>query len=69
MNSTDPKERAPQVEMLVGVFKQMAHYSNQNLSRNVGYLFVKENKKSENMEWSVGPLKQRYDSSKFKLTY
>ena len=55
--------------MLVGVFKHVAHYSNQNLSRNVGYLFVKENKKSENMEWSVGPLKQRYDSSKFKLMY
>ena len=69
LNSTDPKERPPQVEMLVGVFKHMAQYSNQNLSRNVDYLFVKENKKSENMEWTVGPSKQRYDSSKFKLTY
>ena len=55
--------------MLVGVFKHVAHYSNQNLSRNVGYLFVKENKKSENMEWSVGSSNQRYDSLKFKLTY
>ena len=44
MNSTDPKERAPQVEMLLGVFKHMAQYSNQNLSRNVDYLFVIENK-------------------------
>ena len=69
LSSTDPKERAPQVEMLFGVFKHMVQYSNQNLSRNVDYLFVKENKKSENMEWTVGPSKQRYDSSKFKLTY
>ena len=69
MNSTDPKERAPQVEMLLGVFKHMAQYSNQNLSRNVDYLFVKENKKSGNMEWSVGSSNQRCDSLKFKLTY
>ena len=53
MNSTDPKERAPQVEMLLGVFKYMAQNSNQNLSRNVDYLLVKENSKSESMEWSV----------------
>ena len=45
LNSTDPKERAPQVEMLLSVFKHMAHYSNQNLSRNVDCLFVKENLK------------------------
>ena len=69
LNSTNPKERAPQVEMFLGVFKNIAQYSNHNLSRNVDYLFVKENKKSENMEWSVGSSKQRYDSSKFKLTY
>ena len=69
MNSTDPKKRAPQVEMLIGVFKHMAQYSNQNLLRNVDYLFAKENKKRENMEWSIGSSKQRYDSSKFKLTY
>ena len=59
LSSTDPKERALQVEMLLGVFKHMAQYSNQNLQRNVDYLFVKENKKNENMEWSVGPSKQR----------
>ena len=69
LNSADPKERAPQVKMLLGVFKHMAQYSNQNLSRNVDYLFVKENKKGESMEWSVGSSKHRYDSSKFKLTY
>ena len=42
LNSTDPKERAPQVEILLNVFKHMAQYSNQNLSRNVDYLFVKK---------------------------
>ena len=69
LNSTDPKERAPQVEMFLGVFKHMAWYSNQYLLRNVDYLLVKENRKSENMEWSVGSSKQCYDLSKFKLTY
>ena len=44
----------------------MAQYSIQNLSRNVNYLFVKENKKDESMEWSVGSSKQRYDSTKFE---
>ena len=69
LNSTDPKERAPQVEMLCGIFKHMAEYSNKNLSRKVNYLLVKDNRKSESMEWSVGSSKQRYDSSKFRLTY
>ena len=46
LNSTNPKERAPQVEMLLSVFKHMAQYSNQNLLRNVDYLFTKENEKS-----------------------
>ena len=69
LNSADPKERTPQVEMLLGVFKHVTQYSNQNLLRNVDYLFVNKNKKGENMEWSVVSSKQRYDSSKFKLTY
>ena len=69
LNSTDPKERALQVETLLSVFKHMGQYSNQNLLGNVDYLLVKENRKSESMEWSVGSSKQRYDSSKFKLTY
>ena len=69
LNSADPEERAPQVKTLLGVFKHMAQYSNQKLSRNVDYLFVKENKKGESMEWSIGLSKHRYDSSKFKLTY
>ena len=69
LNSTDPEERTPQVEMLLVDVKHMAQYSNQNLSRNVNYQLVKENRRSESMEWSVGSSKRRYDSSKFKLTY
>ena len=38
LNSLDEKERGPQVEMMYGLFKHMAQYSNQNLSRNVTYL-------------------------------
>ena len=69
LNSVNTKERAPQVEMLRVVFKHMVQYSNQNLSRNVDYLFVQENKKGESLEWKIGSSKQRYDSSKFKLSY
>ena len=68
LNSTNQNERAAQAEMLYGPFKHMAQVSNQNLSRNVDYLNVKEKINSENMEWSVGSTKRRYDSSKFKLT-
>ena len=42
LNSTDFKKREPQVEMLYGLFKHMAQFSNQNLSRNVTHLNVKE---------------------------
>ena len=46
----------------------MAKVSNQNLTRNVDYLNVAEKRDCEKMEWSVGSSKQRYDSSKCKLT-
>ena len=62
-------ERRDQVEMLYGLFKHMAKVSNQNLSRNVDYLNVAEKRDSEKMKWLVGSSKQRYDSSKFILTY
>ena len=55
--------------MLYSLFKHMAQVSNQNLSRNVDYLNVKEKRNSDSMEWSVGSTKRRYYSSKFKLTY
>ena len=36
------KKKAPQVEMLYGLFKHMAQFSNQNLSQNVTYLNLKQ---------------------------
>ena len=45
LNSLDEKEREPQVEMMYGLFKHIAQYSNQNLSRNVTYLNSKLKKK------------------------
>ena len=65
LNSTDNKVREPQVEMLYGVFKHMAQVSNQNLERNIAYLNLKQNRNSNEMEWS----NNKFDSSKFKLTY
>ena len=53
LNSTNQNERAAQAEMLYGLFKHMAQVSNQNLSRNVDYLNVKEKRNSESVEWSV----------------
>ena len=52
LNSRDNKIRDPQVEMLLGLFKHMAQISNQNLERNIAYLNLKQNRKSDEMEWS-----------------
>ena len=57
--------RDPQVEMLYGLFKHIAQISNQNLQRNVIHLNLKQNRNTNEMEWSTS----RFDSSKFKLTY
>ena len=61
LNSTDSKLRDPQVE----IFRHIAQVSNQNLERNIAYLNLKQNQSSTEMEWS----NNRFDSSKFKLTY
>ena len=65
LNSRDNKLRDPQVEMLHGLFRHMAQISNQNLERNIAYLNLKQNRKSNEMEWS----NNRFHSLKFKLTY
>ena len=52
LNSSDNKLRDPQVEMLHGVFKHIAQVSNQNLERNIAYLNLKQNRSSNEMEWS-----------------
>ena len=46
---TDQDLRKLQVEMLYGVVKQMAEYSNNNLKRNVDFLLAKSNKKADNI--------------------
>ena len=68
LNSTDQDLRKPQVEMLYGVFKQMAEYSNNNLKRIADFLLEKLKKKADNIPW-VGASKQRSDSSLYRLTY
>ena len=75
---TDRKEKInqfrdnvnPQVELLYNFFRKMAETSNANLIRKVDYLLPSAKEKRDNSEivW-VGPTKQRYDSTKFKLTY
>ena len=37
LNSTDPDQRNPQVEMLYGLFERIAEYSDTNLVRNADY--------------------------------
>ena len=69
LNSLDEKEREPQIEMMYGLFKHMAQYSNQNLSRNVTYLNSELKKNINEMEWSIGSSNSKFDSKKFKLTY
>lgn len=65
LNSSEQKVREPVVKVVRELFKHIAKYRNQNLERNVTYLNMKENRNSNEMEWSTG----RVDSSKFKLTY
>ena len=55
----------PHVKVLRELFKHIALYSNQNLERNIMYLNTKDNRKASDMEWTTN----RFDSSKFKLTY
>ena len=65
LNSIDSNLRDPQVDMLRNVFNHIAQVSNQNLERNIAHLNLKQNRSSNDMEWSSS----RFDSSKFKLTY
>ena len=68
LDSKDVSVCASQVELLRKFFRHLAHYSNQNLSRNVDCLLLKEKKNVEQMEWSAGS-SNKYDVSKFKRTY
>ena len=68
LNSFNEKERAPQVEMLYGLFRHIAQFSNQNLHRNVADLNLKQKRNVSEMDWSVSS-NSRFDSSKFTLPY
>ena len=65
LNSHDQKVRESHVKVLRQLFRHIAVFSNQNLERNITYLNAKENRNSSEMEWTTN----RFDSSKFKLTY
>ena len=65
LNSRDEKVREPHVKVLRDLFRHIALFSNQNLERNIMYLNTKENRSSDEMEWTTN----RFNSSKFKLTY
>ena len=70
LKSSDAEKRDMQVQLLYKFFRQMTETSNGNLIRNADYLLasVKEKRDNSGIAW-VGPTKQRYDSTKFKLTY
>ena len=63
LNTSDEKERKPQIEMLYGLFNHIAKVSNQNLERNIVHLNITQGRST--MEWS----NSKFDSSRFKLTY
>ena len=46
----------------------MAERSNASIIRNVDYLLAMNSKDNSGIVW-VGPTKQRFDTTKFKLTY
>ena len=68
LNSFDPDQQDPEVEMLYGLFRQIAEHSNTSVLRNADFLLAKGKKRQDNIPW-VGINKQRYDSTMFKLTY
>ena len=63
LNSTDPEKRNLRVEMLYGLFKQIAQYSNNNIIRNADFLLSKQKRRAENIPW-VGANKKRFVSTK-----
>ena len=68
LNSSMPGKRDPQVELLYNFFRQMTETSNANLIRNADYLLASGKQDNSKIVW-IGPSKQRYGSTKFKLTF
>lgn len=68
LNCSDAEKRDLPVELLYNFFRQMGETSNVNLICNVDYFLASTKEWRDNSEiaW-VGPTKQRYDSTIFKL--
>ena len=64
LNSPNKELRKPQAKILYWFFRQMAKTSNANLARNVDHLCVVTQQDNNKISW-IGPMKQRYDASKF----
>ena len=70
LNSNDSEKRDPQGELLYKFFRQLAETSNANLIRNADCLLESNKDGRDNSAIAlVGPHNQRYDATKFKLTY
>ena len=70
LNLNDPEKRDLQAELLYKFFRQLAETNNAKLIRNADCLLAsnKDGRDNSAIAW-VGPNKQRYDATKFKLTY
>ena len=68
LNSADAELRSSQVELIYQFFRQMTETSNEELIRNADHLLATGNKDNSKTVW-VGPTKQRFDTTKFTLTY
>ena len=69
LNSNNPEKRDPQAELLYRFFRQLAETSNAKLIRNVDCLTSNKDGRDNSVNAWVGPNKQRYNATKFKLTY
>ena len=68
LNSSDEELKNRQAEIFYRFFRQIAETSNDNLVRNADHLLAVTPRDNNKISW-IGLTKQRYDSSKFKLTY
>ena len=70
LNSNEPEKRNPEVNILHKYFRQLAKTSHDNLIRNADCLLAssKDGRDNSAIAW-VGPSKQRYGLTKFKLIY
>ena len=66
-SSSVVKKRDPRVELLYNFYRQMAATSNANLIGNADYLLASCKQDDSKIVW-VGSTKQRYGTTKFKLT-